>query len=495
MKNGYLPDGLLKAMDVLSEATRPYQTAVDALKQNKELFAVFSDPLVSKLSVIDNALEKGFFDTSLAKSVSVLLTPYHEFTGAQEAIKVLGASFQGLMKPNVYSTANAMVESFAKLNRPMSDYQTIQSAIEPLIRATQIVDTTWLKNSSGWHVEKDALSRLNVGNLSGLSSTFSRLCMLEHETSLLKNIPKTLTSAASQIASITDALNRELPVGWKYDNLLSTTKLLEDYCGLATRQHELLQKAIDPDEVSWRLGILDAASKYVDRQVEWYLGFTDAIAYEDITDSEGTLPEAEPTALSLIPTHIGYTRRVDITPAEGLEDSLIVTITEKGKRIAENVLTINRLRLDTGNERIFGLSETVVGGMLNLSTAVCSTQEQLGRIIDVLYFVFYENLKHIKILIGGGDEAKGDQMVRKEHVYQCIFDVKTLRSDLRHDLDHGKPNEVKKKLKSVGDCYKEYCGARPLKPKDFKKLQERVYDKVIELENTLIQLMVSESET
>ena len=83
-------------------------------------------------------------------------------------------------------------------------------------------------------------------------------------------------------------------------------------------------------------------------------------------------------------------------------------------------------------------------------------------------------------------------MVRKENVYQCIFDVKTIRSDLRHDLDHGKPNEVKKKQKSVDDCYKEYCGNRPLKPKDFKKLQERVYDKVIELENALIQMMLPE---
>ena len=50
-----------------------------------------------------------------------------------------------------------------------------------------------------------------------------------------------------------------------------------------------------------------------------------------------------------------------------------------------------------------------------------------------------------------------------------------------------------KKVKSVGDCYKKYCGNRPLKPKDFKKLKERLYDKVIELEEALIQVMVSES--
>lgn len=125
------------------------------------------------------------------------------------------------------------------------------------------------------------LSGLNVGNLLGLSSAFSRLCALEHETSLLASIPETFTSAALQIASITTALEKEIPSGWKYDDLLSATTLISDYCSLATRQHELLQKASKPDEVSWRLGVLNAANKFFDRQFSWYLGFTDAIANEE----------------------------------------------------------------------------------------------------------------------------------------------------------------------------------------------------------------------
>lgn len=493
MKNDYLPNGILKAMEMLAEATRPYQAVSENLKQNNtELFAAFRDPLVNKFDVIDSALTRGIFDDSLAKTVSSLLVPYHGLTGAKAVIETLGSAFKGMLKPDVYTSASAMAATMTKLAQPIGDYYTMQSTLEPIIQATQIVDTTWLKNSSIWLMEKDVIADLNVDNLSELSSAFSRLCTLEHETSLLANIPETFTSAASQIASITEAIYIKLPIGWKYEDMLSASKLISDYCGLATRQHEVLQKAVDQNEVSWRLGVLDAASKFVDRQIGWYLGFTDAIADEEITISEENAPEAEPTALSLIPTHIGYTRKIDKNPIEGLEKSVIVTITEKGKRIADNVLTINKLRLDAGEDRIFGLSETVVSGMLNLSTAVCSTEEQFGRVIDVLYFVFYENLKHIKILIGNGDENKGDQMVRKEGVYQCIFDVKTIRSDLRHDLDHGNPKEVKKKLKSVGDCYKKYCANRPLKPKDFKKLQERVYDKVIELEDKLIQMMLLE---
>ena len=361
MKNSYLPEGILRAMETLAEATRPYQTAMDALQQNKELVAALSDPLVSKFSVMDSALTRGLFDEGLSKTISGLLAPYHELTGAQETIKALGASFEGLIKPDVYASANALAATMVELTKPIENYKAMQSALEPLIQATKIVDTTWLKNSSAWLVEKNVLFGLDTEKLSGLSSAFSRLCALEHETSLLANIPETLTSAVSQIASITAALEKELPVGWKYDDLLSTSTLISDYCSLATRQHVLLQKSSDPEEISWRLGVLDAASKFVDRQVGWYLGFTDAIADEDIADSEEDIGETESTAISLIPTHIGYTRRVDKTPAEGLEESVIVALTEKGKRIADNVLTINKLRLDAGEDRIFGLSETVVG--------------------------------------------------------------------------------------------------------------------------------------
>ena len=353
MKNSYLPEGILKAMETLAEATRPYQAAVDAIKQNTELFAALNDPLGSKFGVMDGALTRGLFAESLAQSVSGLLAPYHEFAGAQAAITALGSSFARLLKPEVYASVNAMASTMTKLTQPVGYYQAIRAALEPMIRESEIVDTTWLKNSSAWLVDKSVLSGLDVGNLLGLSSAFSRLCALEHETSILARIPETFTSAASQIASITTALEIEIPIGWKYDDLLSATTLISDYCSLATRQHELLQKASKPDEVSWRLGVLDAASKFVDRQFSWYLGFTEAISNEEIADSEEDLDETESTALSLIPTHVGYTRRVDKTPTEGLEESVIVSLTEKGKRIAQYGLTTTVVPVTTAE---YGLS-------------------------------------------------------------------------------------------------------------------------------------------
>ena len=47
-------------------------------------------------------------------------------------------------------------------------------------------------------------------------------------------------------------------------------------------------------------------------------------------------------------------------------------------------------------------------------------------------------------------------------------------------------------MKDVGECYQKYCGNRPLKPKDFKHLQEKVYDNILKLEEALIQISCEE---
>ena len=307
---------------------------------------------------------------------------------------------------------------------------------------------------------------------------------------MLARTPDTMISVSSQIASIYEAIKPSIPL----EDLIASTRLLDDYCALAIQQYEHIQRTTDHSAVEWRFDVLDAASKYVDRQTTWILGIADHLNDEDYTESaEKEFDHAESSAVSLIPTHIGYTRSKNAqkTVSEGFEASSIVSITEKGKRITEGIIRINQLQLDGGNERIFGLSETVVAGMINIGTVVCTCNDHLGKIIDALYFIFYENLEHIKALIGDGDKEKGDLMVRKEDAYQSIFRIKTIRSDLRHDLDHGTPKDRKKKQLLVGDCYKLYCGNRPLREKDFKKLQEKLYDEMLALEEKLITYQVS----
>ena len=53
--------------------------------------------------------------------------------------------------------------------------------------------------------------------------------------------------------------------------------------------------------------------------------------------------------------------------------------------------------------------------MLDIAQLVCNSVERLGGLIDTLYFAFYENLEHIKNLIGQGDKEAGEDDFTVNH--------------------------------------------------------------------------------
>lgn len=457
-KKDYLSSRARDILRVAEETSRMYQDRIEDIKL--AALDAFQEP-----RALEEIKEAAMLDLIGAEQqAESLLESYKDAYGIQSTLQMLGDSLSRVVKPEYY------------LDLPATSF-------------FMDTDISWLRDANVWSVDKGLLAGLDVDKLSGASTHFEELCRLEQEIGQLKKIPSSITSASAQIASITEAIGEKNSVeeGWA-----TLTHLLDDYYDLASKQYTQILAAVDEKEAEWRLGVVEAASRYVDRQITWSFQLSDYVKGEEITESNEEV-ETEGSALPLIPSYIGYTRRVNKTPVEGLEESTIIDITEKGKMIAEKIITINELQLDKGNDKVFGLSETVVRGMLNLSSLVCNTAEKLGVLIDTLYFTFYENLKHIKSLIGHGDEDAGDKMVRENEEYQCIFDVKTIRSDLRHDLDHGGEKEYKKKMKNIGDCYKKYCGNRPLKEKDFRMLQEEMYNKVLLLEEVLIQMSCTEA--
>ena len=479
-----------KAFESIAKMLKPYQDALDVIEKSHGFTNVLSDPLADRFRLIDGALKTGIFDERLSKSVSKMLAPYHEISGIRATLEALGKSFSPLIDSSYYQTI-AEATRVAKGNETAIK-MSIQ--LEPVIHSTQLIDTSWMGANNRWNVKKSILESMDISAISGMASSFANLCKLEQRTALLTGISDTLISASSQIASITSSMGQNASLG----NFFSSCHLLIDYCGLATKQHKLIQKADSSEEIEWRLGVLDAASKYVDRQIEWGNGFAEAVSDEGLSipeTNEESWDEMH-SPVTLIPTYVGYTRRIgiDSTPTEGLEASAILQITEKGKSISEGITKINKLRLDKGDDRVFSLSETVLMGLLDVSTTICCAESQLGKIIDGLYFTFYENIEHLKVVVGGGDKVKGDEIVRRSDLFQCIFDIKTIRNDLRHDLDHGNTSDRKKKLKSVGDCYKKYCGHRPIKERDFRNLQEKIYDEVLKLEQCLIEVLLEQKD-
>mgnify|MGYP001040596248 CR=1 FL=1 len=111
-----------------------------------------------------------------------------------------------------------------------------------------------------------------------MTGLFASLCRIEQENSLIANIPNNLIRASSQIASIASAINPDRGL----EGIFTLFRILSDYCGLVVKQHELIQKTSDQAEIGWCLGLLDAASKYVDRQVSWSLNIKDSLPDDSI---------------------------------------------------------------------------------------------------------------------------------------------------------------------------------------------------------------------
>lgn len=361
-------------------------------------------------------------------------------------------------------------KSMIDINGLSSSLKTLSSAV------TAVVDTSWLKTESKWTISVSKLLSIDAREIE--TPALNSLLSLEQATSRIVNgigIPK-LTSIAAQIASISSTYSN---ISDRWKDLVMPYALLEDLQDLATKQYRSIQK--ETEAADWRLGLLDSASRYVDRQVSW-TGDIIAELQDKIESMDEAVPEEQYSAVPLIPQYIGYTNRADrnISPEQGLEKSSIVEITEKGKKIIENAVIINNLCIAAGLNQIFKYTAKMMLVSSNIGTIFCNNKESFGTMIDDFYMMFYENLEHIK-------EIFSDAAVRKEDIYQCIFRVKDMRTDLRHDYEHGGNSKINQKRKNIAECYKHYTNKPVLyQQKDFVTLQKRLYDEFLLLEEHLI---------
>lgn len=492
-------DQLTMANQIL--ASLPPPSAIEQARQTLSLKDRY--PGLFQLGQIQVALENGVFKQwhGMEQSLQQMCEPFlsaRQLMNAQEAsIKALmDTPFADLMRANRYAIGNNLSSGLLRSNLipaltessklAVRALETIPPAVTTLASIGQaLVDTTWMHEDAPWIVETSKLFEISTEGIA--TSKLTELLSMEQQTGkMLADLGRTnLTSIAAQIASIGEACSR-ISDQWK--EAIAPPSIINDLGNLAIRQHEEMQKVGTISE--WRLGILDAASRFVDRQVTWandlVAGLQDEVeTTENIDDFEAENYVDARSPVALIPQHIGYTNRRNITrsPEEGLEKSSIVEITEKGKRIIENAVAINQLCADMGHDDIFKYTGRFVINAAKISSTMCSSEETLGIIIDCLYMVFYENLEHMKKIVT-------DKAVRGEAIYQCIFRVKSIRTDLRHDYEHGPESQIKKKRKDIMDCYRHYTNQPLLRSQgDFIMLQKRMYDEFIALEEHLIGLL------
>lgn len=373
------------------------------------------------------------------------------------------------------------VSDIQALNTPLSS-KVLWGQID---KAKSSLANVVLENN--WQNIIDSDSIASIGKLSEIrvsSPTLSALGTLEQQTSLLAKDYgiSHITSVASQISTITGLFPQH---ALSVKELIAPSTMMSDLENLALKTHKSF---VDSGSVSeWQLGLVDSASYLVDRQVNWTSQLCKTV-YEEkpISYFEGqNIASPNLNFISWLPIdlEVEKKKKQDIKPNEALEKSTLYRLSEKGKRLINKIVSINQLCERSKKKPIFNYSGATLNVAATMGGTYCSTKEALGEIIDGLYMLFYENLEHIKEYIPDG-------AVRSDEVFQCIFRVKNIRTDYRHDNNHGGENKIRKKEMEIGESCSHYVGKPVLfSCNDYLKTQDMLFDEFGELADYLIDVV------
>jgi hypothetical protein len=123
------------------------------------------------------------------------------------------------------------------------------------------------------------------------------------------------------------------------------------------------------------------------------------------------------------------------------ETGLSRSIRENGIAIGDLVEAVNRKYSATNGDDLFKATNKTIGALQSIGQVVAD-EDGFGKLIDDLYFLFHE---------GPGDRLSDSRPV-------SFTDVNTLRTEIRHDTDHGKATKVRSKKKKAGATFAKYAG-------------------------------------
>lgn len=127
-------------------------------------------------------------------------------------------------------------------------------------------------------------------------------------------------------------------------------------------------------------------------------------------------------------------------PSALLASGVSGRVKELAETIADQIGRTNSAYSSKHGEDLFKATNKTTQALLNIGKPVKSLAGY-GNFIDDLYFLFRESVGQ-----------------RLAQVPQSFVDINTLRTDLKHDVDHGDEGKVKAKQKKIGETFKKYSG-------------------------------------
>lgn len=311
------------------------------------------------------------FDLSLANRLRMLIDPYQSILDNMSAIEtMMGTRFAELVRPQIFipgiSSGLTLLAS--------STSQVGQEA--KMATGAKLITIQTKKTVEPWLTDLSVISAFNTVID---DSSFGRLINLEKTVAGLPSVIAHCNQMISVSAQIASLQRVSLTEAWK--NAITPPELVIGLNDFALKQYEHIQKASDDQTIAWRLGLINAASRFVDSLVKW--GSTLAVdSDEEAPETEMSLPN-----LSELPVFLSYAKRDNKDTEEAFNESQFAQITDLGKLIIHKAKAINDFCKARRKEILFPETNLLNWAMV-LSGSFCRDPEALNQLLDTLCEMF-----------------------------------------------------------------------------------------------------------
>ena len=114
-----------------------------------------------------------------------------------------------------------------------------------------------------------------------------------------------------------------------------------------------------------------------------------------------------------------------------------------GDQVAEQIFALNSWHAGVHGEDMFKLTNRAAKALKRIGGA-SNSRESYGDFVDDLYLLAYE---------GSGNGKRFPQGLPPS-----VKDIRDLRTQLRHDVDHGSAGAARKKRRELGSVFRKYAG-------------------------------------
>ena len=396
-------------------------------------------------------------------------TWFQSLNSASEIINVTEPAFKladtfSSLQPN-YSISTSVLDA---CTAGLSTYKYVldTAAFQPAIQIPE-----WQKTLT------DITSALS-SSIPNLTQTINlpKINALEYETaSLLKNsgldisMPLSSLNLTNTLNSLTTVNSELLP---KIDTALSATQILGDYSSLMQKQYEKLQKNICDYEKP--LKVVDIATNVVESQIASACSYVDNWNEESEAEPHSLQVSNSKTSIQYIPVYLGYALKGDseYNLEEEFDKSIIGKILVLGKSITEKIKYINEINSE---ENVFKPTNASFTAISCISTAFSVNKDTFANVVDSLYMLIYE----------GSGSASRILKILKDEECETLWNIKHLRTDFRHDYEHGKEKDIRNKKKLIADAYQKTCSMKkPIRQKEWVSAHHNLFmavDKFLDL--------------